>query len=226
MDRRMARAVSATLAVALCVPLAGCAAENPRMQSAAAASAWNAASDSAAAVGTTTQTPAAAAQGATATAAVTASATSAASTAKAAAPAAGKAGAAAVTAGVNDPKVVGDWTITVVAADLQPLDPKGNAAPSGKEILQIDTTAANNSKAPLKSPGGDYQLLDSSGAALKLAASDPGMGYNEGTGADAVAVGTEATFSMAYVVPAGAKGLTYVFTPSTGSKGTLKVKIR
>jgi hypothetical protein len=226
MNRSFALAAAAALGLTLTLALSGCAAENPSVQATAAANAaWDAAGGIPAS--TTAGTPGAAVTAGTggsaaATAAATGSSTKAAGTGAAAGV---KTAAGVTTAKVNEPALVGDWTLTVVGADKQPQDPKGNPAPAGSAILQIDATAANNSKAAMKSPGGDYKLVDSAGTAMKLAASDPGMGYNEGTGVDAVAPGTESAFSMAYVVPSGATGLTFVFTPSTGSKGTLKVTI-
>ena len=213
MDRPLAVCGIAGLTLALALTTTGCASDNSNLQAQMAASAaWDAASGSPAV---------ASAASATGTAGGAA-----ASTSTAGATAAGaKTAAAATVIKLGDPGLVGDWTLTVIGADKQPLDPKGNPAPSGSAVLQIDATAANNSKAPMKSPIGDYQLVDSAGTAMKLAPSDPGMGYNEGTGADAVAAGSEAAFSIAYLVPSSAKGLTFVFTPSAGAKATAKVTI-
>jgi len=222
MKRRFARSVATTIAISLTLALWGCATETPKTDAASNAAAWDAAAAGAQSASGTVE--------ATAVPVTSESAGATSAAAPAAAAAAGAKGTAAAgtqakVASVNSPTLVGSWTITVVGADRQPLDPKGNAASSGQTILQIDTTAANNSTTPLKSPPGDYKLVDSAGTAMKLASSDPGMGYNEGTGADPVAVGTEAMFSMAYVVPSGAKGFTLVFAPSTGAKGVLKVSI-
>jgi len=225
MDRPLAACGIAGLTLALALTTTGCASDNTNLQAQMAASAaWDAASGSpavaSAASATGTAGGAAASTstaGATAAGAKTAAAT--------AATPGGKTAAAATVIKLGDPGLVGDWTLTVIGADKQPLDPKGNPAPSGSAVLQIDATAANNSKAPMKSPIGDYQLVDSAGTAMKLAPSDPGMGYNEGTGADAVAAGSEAAFSIAYLVPSSAKGLTFVFTPSAGAKATAKVTI-
>ena len=224
MNRSFALSAAAALGLTLTLAVSGCAAENPSVQATAAANAaWDAAGGIPAA--TTTATPVAGATGGDAGSASSTAVAVAAVAKGGAAAATAKTAAAVATAKINEPALVGDWTLTVVAADKQPLDPKGNPAPSGSVILQIDATAANNSKAAMKSPGGDYKLVDSTGAAMKLAPSDPGMGYNEGTGVDAVAPGTEAAFTTVYLVPASAKGLTFVFTPTTGSKGTLKVTI-
>ena len=230
MNRPLSALAVGVLAVTLSIATAGCAADNPAMKSLTTAhAAWDAAAASAALAATvTTGEQGSAPSGASAAATSSDSPAAVAAgkgTAVAAKQAVATTGSQALTAKVNQPALIGDWTLTVVAADKQPLDPKGNAVPAGKAILQIDVTTANNSKTPMKTPASDFQLVDSSGAAMSPAASDPGMGYNEGSGADPVAAGTESMFSMSYIVPASAGNLTFVFNPSSGAKGTLKVAI-